>query len=390
MIRLIKSTFYKEDETKKLLCEFIKETKQLSMGNKCKEFEKKFSTWQNRKFCAMFNSGSSANLALIQSLMNLKRLKKGDAVGFSAVTWATNVMPLIQLGLKPVPIDIEKETLNISKNKIQETHQSQKLKAIFITNLLGYSDNIEELKEFCLSNDILLIEDNCESLGSEFNGTKLGNFGSASTFSFFVGHHLSTIEGGSICTDDKDLYDAVIMTRAHGWDRNLDGVKQRQIRKDHKVDPFYEKYTFYDLGYNLRPTEIQGFLGIEQLKLIDEIISIREDNYRKFIEIYDNNDFIKIKSLLNKTSNFAFPIICKSKRLQEHYIKKCEINKIEVRPIVGGLMTEQPFFKKYIKNSQEKKCFNSKFVDQNGFYFGNNPDMTQKEINRIIKTLRYE
>jgi len=390
MINLIKSTFYKETEMKKSLCAFIKKANQLSMGDKCAQFEKEFAIWQNRKFCAMFNSGSSANLALIQSLINIGRLKKGDKVGFSAITWATNVMPLIQLGLTPVPIDIEKETLNTSKEKIAEIFKHQKIKAIFITNLLGFSDDIEAIKKFSNQNKIILLEDNCESLGSEFKKKKLGNFGIASTFSFFVGHHLSTIEGGAICTDNKKLYEAMIMTRAHGWDRNLEKNTQSEMRQKQRVDSFYAKYTFYDLGYNLRPTEIQGFLGIKQLKLIDKIIDIREKNYQQFTKIYSNNDFIKTKSLLNRFSNFAFPVICKSEKLQRHYIKKCLANKIEVRPIVGGLMTEQPFFKKYIKNSKQGLCANARFIHQNGFYFGNNPDMTQKEIQHIINTLKYE
>lgn len=388
-IKLIKSTFYKEHSTKNNLCNFIKKSNQLSMGEQCKIFEKQFAEWQGRKYCTMFNSGSSANLALIQALLNLDKLKKQDLVGFSGITWATNVMPLIQLDLTPIPLDINLKTLNCSINDLKKVYKNKKIKALFLTNLLGLSDEIDKIKNFCQKNKIILLEDNCESLGSEYKNKKLGNFGLASSFSFFVGHHLSTIEGGAVLTDNKELHQALQMIRAHGWDRNLAKKEQVDIRKKFKIDNFYSKYTFYDLGYNLRPTEINGFLGIEQLKLIDEIIKKREENFKKFLEIRKNEDFIKINSLMSKNSNFAFPVICKTKEKQRYYIKKCIDAGIEVRPIVGGIMTEQPFYKKYVKKEKNLTIPNSKFIHENGFYFGNNPDMTKKEIQHIINTLKY-
>lgn len=390
MIKLIKSTFYKEKITKDKLCQFIKKSKNLSMGNICKQFEKNFAKWQNRKFCTMVNSGSSANLILIQALINTNKIKRGDYIGFSAITWSTNVMPIIQMGLKPIAVDVEKNTLNCSLKTLITAYKHKKIKMFFLTNLLGFSDEIEQIQIFCKKNNIILIEDNCEGLGSEFNHKKLGNFGLASTFSFFVGHHLSTIEGGAVCTDDKNLNIAINMARAHGWDRNLDETDQKNIRKKYKINNFYSKYSFYDLGFNLRPTEIQGFIGLEQLKFIDEIIKKREVNFNKFLSIYSNNKFIEIKSLMNKNSNFAFPVICKNKKIQKYYIDKCTKAGIEVRPIVGGTMTKQPFFKKYIKENKRQECPNANFIDQNGFYFGNNPEMNDKEINHIIKTLKYE
>src|SRR3989344_1898347 len=177
MIKLIKSTFYKENEIKKKLCKFIMESSQLSIGKECRKFEEKFAKWQERKYCVMVNSGSSANLAITQALLNLGRLKKGDYVGFSAVTWSTNVMPLIQLGLKVVPIDVELDTLNASSNKLIEKLNKYPIKMFFLTNLLGFCDDIDEIKKVCDKKKIILIEDNCESLGTVYRGKKLGNFG---------------------------------------------------------------------------------------------------------------------------------------------------------------------------------------------------------------------
>jgi len=237
MIKLIKSTFLNEKKTKKLLCNFINKADMLSMSGECRKFEENFSKKQKRKFSVFVSSGSMANLVLIQSLLNLRMIKKKDRVGFSSLTWATNVMPLLQLGLRPVALDCEIETLNISPRILKKHIKS--LRVLFITNVLGLSDKIGEIKSICAKNKIVFIEDNCESLGSVVDGKLLGNFGLASTFSFFVGHHLSTIEGGMICTDDKNLYDMLVLVRAHGWDRNLEPKSQKKLRNKYKINPFY-------------------------------------------------------------------------------------------------------------------------------------------------------
>lgn len=386
MIKLIKSTFYKEKETKKTLCEFIKNSHKLSIGNECKKFENAFAKWQGRKYCVMVNSGSSANLAIIQALLNLGKLKKGDCIGFSAVTWSTNVMPLIQLGLKPIPIDVELNTLNISSNKFIEKLNKYPVKMLFLTNLLGFCGDIDGIRKICDKRRIILIEDNCESLGTVYKGRKLGNFGEASTFSFYVGHHLSTIEGGAVCTDDEELESMLQMVRAHGWDRNLTEQKQLKIRVEYNVNStFYSRYTFYDLGYNLRTTEINGFIGNTQMKYIDEIINKRKNNFLKIAaSIYKNiNKYFPIKyDHIDLVSNFAVPVICKSQKIRKELVEKCK-NKIEIRPIVGGDMALQPFFKKYVNNFTGENL-NAKIIHEQGLYFGNNPELTEKEIKEII------
>jgi len=192
------------------------------MNKECKKFENNFSKFQKRKYSVFVASGSSANLLLIQSLLNIGELKKGDSVGVSALTWSTNIMPLIQLGLNPVLIDCEIDTVNVSLRKIR----GENIDALFLTNALGFCSDIDEIKKYCEKNKILLIEDNCESLGSEYKGKMFGNFGKASTFSFFVGHHLSTIEGGMVCTDDEELYNNLLIARIHGWSRNLSKEKK--------------------------------------------------------------------------------------------------------------------------------------------------------------------
>jgi len=248
MIKLIKNTFFNEEETKKKLCTFITNAKQLSIGPECQKFEKKFATYQGRKHCVFFNSGSSANLAVIQTLLNLDRIQKNDIAAFSALTWATNPMPLIQLGLKAIPIDVEINTLNVSSKKLEDIINRYPLKLFFITNLLGFCSDIDKIRKVCNKNNVILIEDNCESLGTVYKGTKLGNFGLASTFSFFVGHHMSTIEGGAVCTDDAEVALMLKLVRAHGWDRNLDEANQNKLQKSIKLTlPFTQSIRFMTL-----------------------------------------------------------------------------------------------------------------------------------------------
>ncbi len=380
MIKLMKKTFFDEENTKNKLAEFILKSEKLSMGEQCELFEKEFAKYQKRKFAVLVNSGSSANLALIQALINLGKLKKGDKIGFSAVTWSTNVMPIIQLGLEPIPIDISEKNLNVDVENL--INLGENIKVLFLTNLLGFSGKIDKIKKFCEEKDILLLEDNCESLGSEVNGTKLGNFGFASTFSFFVGHHLSTIEGGMICTDDEELNDMLVMVRAHGWSRNLSEQKKSRLRDNFKVSAFYEKYTFYYPSFNVRPTEITGFLGLTQLKKIQEIHNIRKKNYEQYLSSYcKNKDFVKLDfSHMNFISNFAFPVICKNKNIFEKYLKK--FKDVEIRPIVGGSMTEQPFF-----DGSKYACKNAKILHDVGFYIPNNPDLDDDEIKYICNIL---
>jgi CDP-6-deoxy-D-xylo-4-hexulose-3-dehydrase len=389
MIKLQKSTFFNEEDTKEKLCAFILDAKMLSMGEQCRKFEEAFSKKQGRKYSVYVNSGSSANLVLIQALLNKGSLRKGDIVGVSALTWATNIMPLIQLGLQPFLIDCELETLNVSPKTLRAALELQpNIRALFITNTLGHADDISGVAQLCREHDVLLIEDNCESLGSVVAGVNLGNWGAASTFSFFVGHHLSTIEGGMVCTDDVELYEQLVMARAHGWDRNLDASAQKMLRKKFDVDDFYSKYTFYDLAFNLRPTEINGFLGNIQIGYWDEIVDTRCKNFiRLHNEIKINNELVCIKyEHMELVSSFAIPVIVKdSSRLPEYKIKFKNAN-VEFRPMIAGSMAHQPFFRKYVGNPGAQP--NAEFLHRNSFYFGNNPELTESELDLLSKLLK--
>jgi CDP-4-dehydro-6-deoxyglucose reductase, E1 len=387
-ISLIKSTFYHEDDTKRKLCDFIMDAKILSMKTECEKFEQSFSKKQKRKYSVYVYNGSCANLLLIQALMNMGKLKIGDKIFVSNLTWPTNVMPLIQLGLVPIFLDVELATLNVSSSILKKAFEKYPdVKGFFITNALGFCSDIDAIKDFCEEKGILFIEDNCESLGSEYKKKKLGNYGLASTFSFFVGHHLSTIEGGMICTDDEELYENLKMSRSHGWTRNNSEKFKKKMRSSNDVSEFYDIYTFYNLAYNVRPTEIHGFIGNTQIEYLEEIVSKREENFHKFNEAIKQNDDILNLDLKNMDtiSNFGMPLLFKDKALFEMYRKQFMDANIEIRPIIAGNIAKQPFLKD--KKYFETDTTNSEYIAQNGFYFGNNPEMNEEEIGRILSLL---
>lgn len=387
-IKLIKSTFINEELAKNELAKFILSSQRLSMSTECEKFENSFSNYHGLKYGCLVNSGSSANLLLIQALINSKKLKKGDFVGVSALTWSTNVMPLIQLGLKPIPIDIKLENLNLDINSLKSIYKEYNLKCLFLTNLLGLCSKLDDILDFCNSNEIILIEDNCESLGTRYQDKLLGTYGIASTCSFFVGHHLSTIEGGIVITDNEELNDALIVARAHGWSRNLSSEKVESLKAKFNTDNFYNKYTFYELGFNLRPTEITGFLGNHQIKYLDDIINKREENFLKFnSSASKNNELNKLEvSHIDTISNFAFPLVFKEKSSYIKYREKFIKANVEIRPIVSGNICDQPFFKKY--SSFKEKFKNAEITHQNGFYFPNNPELNNEEIEYLINLIK--
>lgn len=388
MIPLMRNAFLNEVETKKSLAEFIINTSKLSMDVKCLEFEKIFSQFQSRKEAILFNSGGSANLAILQALKNLNRLQTNDKIGFSALTWSTNVMPILQLGFEALAVDCSSVTLNSMLSDLKRIHEEHKLKAFFITNVLGFVGNINEIKNFCDENNIILLEDNCESLGTETPHGKAGNFGLASSFSFFVAHHMSTIEGGMVCTDDEELAIMLRIVRANGWDRNLSSGQQLKLRKEHSVNSeFQAKYTFYDLGYNLRPTEITGFLGIHQMNYLKENIQTRERNYLHFEKIMKaNSDFVILDhSHITLLSSFAIPVVCKTPELRQKYLSQFSGGGVEIRPMIAGNIQLQPFYKKYIKTYN--KLPGADFLHYNGFYFGNYPELTEIDIETISSCL---
>jgi CDP-4-dehydro-6-deoxyglucose reductase, E1 len=381
-IPLIKTAFYNEHQTRYDLSRFIRSGCNLSMGEQCQMFEETFAKKQGRKYAVLVNSGGSANLALLQALVNLRRIHTGDRCGFSALTWSTNVMPIIQMGLTPVPVDVQPNTLNTTLAMIIQ--QAQPIRLMFVTNALGFCGDLDAISRWCRENGVILLEDNCESLGTVTQYGKTGNVGLASTFSFYVAHHISTIEGGMICTDDYELYNMLKIVRSNGWDRNLSEQEQLKIRAG--ITAFQAKYAFYNLAYNFKPTEITGWLGNNQMQYYDEIMAAREKNYRVIASAIKNNHEIQplADASYQKLPAFAIPIICDSPESRPKYLSRFDKAGIETRPVIAGDITRQPFWQ---ERYPARRMIGVRYIHDCGFYCGNCPDYTAEEIDTIVRCL---
>jgi CDP-6-deoxy-D-xylo-4-hexulose-3-dehydrase len=384
MIPLMKNAFSNEYETRKALAEFLVRAPKLSMDECCLSFELAFARQQGSSHAVLFNSGGSANLAILQALKNLGRIHSGAKIGFSALTWSTNVMPIIQLGFRPVPVDCSPTTLNVMSRDLEDKLNSCQVEAFFATNVLGFAGDLPRIKQICEDRKILLMEDNCEALGSQLPGGRTGSFGLASSFSFFVAHHLSTIEGGCVCTNDDELAEMLTIVRANGWDRNLNAEQQTRWRQKNGItSEFDAKYSFIDLAFNFRPTEITGFLGLQQLKYL-------EANGRRRFEIYQmlegvvrpNPDLVPLDySHMLQPSPFAFPVVCRTEALRDQYLRQFAGAGIEVRPMIAGNMTRQPFYRLY--DTTEHSLPGADMLHSCSFYCGLYPELSQREVETI-------
>ena len=387
-IPLIKTAFFDDANTRKILADFILNSDRLSMGDQTKKWESEFAAWHNRKFSVFVNSGSSANLLLIQSLLSRNILSKGDKVAFTSVTWSTNIMPLIQLGLVPIPVDVSLNSFNSSLFELQNVHNKHPdLKAFFITNVLGFAEDLPDIERYCSSNQILLLEDNCESLGSEFDSKLLGNFGLASTCSTFVGHHLSTVEGGFVLTDDFDLYITLQSCRAHGWARSWPEEIQKLYRERFGISEFNSLYTFYNIGMNLRPTEMASVLGLAQLKFLSNNVDRRHSIYSYFFDKIRNAPFkMPCNPSMNKVSAFSLPLLFSESQHREKAIAYFESLGIDTRPLVSGNILRQPFAINCLGDFSGLLP-NADILHDFGLYIACRPDFSENEVEYLEKSL---
>jgi|TARA_B110000305_G_C19345146_1_gene591261 CDP-6-deoxy-D-xylo-4-hexulose-3-dehydrase len=352
----------------------VVESGYLTMGDKVKEFEQSFASYIGSKNAVMVNSGSSANLLMIASLFyskdESKRLKRGDEVIVSAVSWSTTYFPLYQYGLKFKFVDIDIETLNFDLQKL-DAAVTEKTRLILAVNLLGNPNDFDEIKKIIGTKNIILLEDNCEALGAEFKNKKTGTIGKMGTFSFYYSHHISTIEGGMIVTDDEELYQILVCIRSHGWTRNL--PDKNLISNKNINDTFLESFRFVLPGYNLRPMEISGAVGIEQLKKFPAFLKQRKKNASIFIKTMKKFDDLFFQKEINYSSWFGFSIVIKpsSKRNRSDLVKS--LNKIgfECRPVVAGNFANNEVIKYFDKNDINS-LENANWVDKNGLFIGNN------------------
>lgn len=358
-----------------------------TMGEGVKQFEEDFSKFFGSKYSVMVNSGSSANLLAVAALFYTKepKLKRGDEVIVPAVSWSTTFYPLYQYGLKLKFIDVDLQTLNFDLEQLKAAI-TDKTKMILAVNLLGNPNDFDAIKEIIGDRDILLMEDNCESMGAKYKGKYAGTFGIMGTFSTFYSHHMATMEGGVICTDDEELYHILVCLRAHGWTRHL--PKENKI--SNKSDNWFEEsFRFLLPGYNVRPVEMSGVIGIEQLKKLPAFLEQRRKNAELFVSLFKDSNTFYIQKNVDDSSWFGFSLIIKpeSKVDRKDVVKKLEENGIDCRPIVTGDFTKNEVLK-YFDYEIFGQVKNANYLDTKGLFVGNHQiDLTQ-EIKHLYNVLK--
>ncbi len=349
-----------------------------TMGENVQKFEKQFAEYHHSKYCVMVNSGSSANFLMVAALLftsGKNNLKKGDEVIVPSVSWSTTYSPMYYHGLKLRFVDVDKDTLNISASSIKKAI-TKDTKAVLAVNLLGNSCDYKDIVTLCDENNLILLEDNCESLGASYKNKKSGTFGLVSSCSSFFSHHISTMEGGLILTDDEEIYHILLSIRAHGWTRNLPEENLICTKSD---DPFYESFRFILPGYNVRPLELSGALGTKQIKKLDGLIDKRKLNAKVFKEIMSDFDFIDIQKEIGSSSWFGFALIINNKAnfSRDDLVNKLNSRNIETRPIVCGNILENEMTK-YFDFTTSGDFGVSEKIHSNGLFIGNHhEDITE-------------
>ncbi len=357
-----------------------------TMGDSVKQFESDFCKYLDSKYCVMVSSGSTANLLAVAASFFTKNpmLKRGDEVIVPAVSWSTTYFPLQQYGLKLKFVDIDLETLNYNLDDLESAITDQ-TKMIMVVNLLGNPNDFDRLNEIIKDKDIFIVEDNCESMGATFNGKQAGTFGVMGTFSTFFSHHMATMEGGFVTTDDEELYHILLSIRAHGWTRNLPKENKVSNKSD---DWFTESFRFVLPGYNVRPLEMSGAIGVEQLKKLPSFIENRRKNAELFVELFkDHPDFIIQKEISN-SSWFGFSLIIRpeSNLKRKDVVEKLRQHNIECRPIVTGDFTQNEVMK-YFDYEIHNDLKNAKHLHDNGLFVGNQQVSIKEEIEYLQKVL---
>lgn len=376
------------DEKELAAIQSVIDSDMYSMNKQVAQYEKDFASFFGSKYALMTSSGSTANLLMIAALFFRKDnpLQRGDEIIVPAVSWSTTYFPLQQYGLKVKFVDIDLDTLNIDLDQL-ENAITDKTRAILTVNLLGNPNDFARINTLIADKDIILLEDNCESMAATFENQQAGTFGLMGTFSSFFSHHIATMEGGCVVTNDEEIYHILLCIRAHGWTRNL--PKENSLTGTKSDDPFEESFKFVLPGYNVRPLEMSGAIGIEQLKKLPSFIAQRRKNAEYFISLFaDHPDFL-IQKEIGNSSWFGFSFIIRQGAdvTRKEVVKKLVDNGIECRPIVTGNFLKNKEVLKYFDYEVAGTVENAEYLDQHGLFVGNHQIDLTEQLDLLYKVL---
>lgn len=366
-----------------VLIGFIRETKRFTQFEKVREFERAYGVWQGSRYCVYVNSGSSANLLLVRTAKELFGWEDGDEVIVPAVTWPTTVTPVMQSGLAPVFVDANLSDLSLDYTSL-ERKITGRTRAIFLAHLLGFPADIPRIGELVAGRNIAILEDCCESQGATIGGAKVGNLGLAGTFSFYWGHHMTSVEGGMICTGNEDLYKLLVLKRSHGLARELPVEYHAAIKAGNPDIDF--NFLFLTDGMNFRNTEFNAVLGLRQLQRMDDFIRIRNGNYGRFAAICNKypEELITLESV--GISSFVLPFIFRARARKQAFQELIRNAGIESRPLISGNLLRQPFLRGYYNPTEYP---NADLLHENAFYIGNNQFVDQGRMD-VLEGLMQE
>lgn len=383
MIKLVSDTIDRDDIDSLIKWLSQDEIPRLTKGDLTLELESKWSKKIGTKYSVYVNSGSSAILLSLAALLESGRIKNKKII-VPGLSWATDVSTPILLGMEPIMCDCNLKDLSCDLNHLESLFKEHNPSSMILVSTLGLVPEMDKIMDLCKEYDVLLFEDVCESMGSKFDGKYLGSFGFASFFSMYFGHHLSTIEGGFINTDNEDFYHLLLMMRSHGWDRDLPKEKQKKLREKYKVSEFDSLYNFYVPGFNLRSTDLQAFIGLRSLDKLDKYSKIRNLNFKLYNSSIRVNELNLRDSNTNFVSNFAIPIVSKNKK---EIVDRLMDYGIEVRPLIAGDMSKKPMWYERFGKCSLPNC---EIVDEFGFYIPNHQDITEEQINIISNIINNE
>jgi len=379
---LAKETINNEDIN--ALCDWLKTYPRLTKGNVTLELEKKWAEYVGTNYSVFNNSGSSANLLMIYTALATGRIKN-KKIAVPAVGWVTTISPAIQFGLEPIMVGTDKETYGIDLDHLEEICKTEKPDAVIFVQVLGvphYKERLLQLKEkygFCL------LEDACAALGAEYkDGSKVGTIGDMASFSFYFGHQLSTIEGGMVNTNDKELFDMLLMLRSHGWGKDLDQQTYDSLIEENGVDDFHKPFTFFVPGFNVRSTDLQAFLGIRQIEKADWVTKRRNENHLRYAQNLDG--FLEFQNWGDDYPvSISFGALANSKEQRTEIVNRLVDNGIETRIYSAGNLGRHPFWVKEYGLFEDEM---SDKIHNTGFFLPNYPELTLDEVDFICSVVK--
>ena len=381
-VKLVSDTISKNDIEKLVTWMSQDDIPQLTKGPLTIKFQDDFSNFlgENLRSC-FINSGSSAILLSLLALKIKNNIKK---VVVPSVSWATDLSSPMVLGLETILCDCNLQDLSLDLDKLEKIFEEESPEVCILVSVLGLVPDMKRIMSLCKKYNVILLEDVCESLGSKYKDDYLGTFGLMSFFSFYYGHHISTIEGGMITTEDKNMHDILVSIRNHGWDRDWSEDLKKEYREKYGIDSFSSMYAFYFPGLNLRSTDLQAFLGINQIEKIEPFSSVRNRNFLKYSELIKENYLNVNQRDGDFVSNFAYPVVHSER---DSIIAKIKEHNIEVRPLIAGSMAKQPFAKGVNK---KYGTGNSDIIHEKGFYLPNHQDLSLEQVEFIASLVNSE